>query len=306
MSQITAAILALSLLCAGLARAEDSADMAALRARSLYVAGDAAGALALAQPLAEAGVPRAQLLLGLIYDRGDGVPADPQKALEWIRKAADQGFPQALHNLAYAYEFGEYGLTIDMPKALSLYLQAAEKDFGPSLGNAATILRDGKGVPVDLELAVALYERGVALGDPHSTAEFAYMQAEGIGVTVDFAYARELYEIAAVQGVDWAMRDYADMLERGEGGPIDLDGARDFYQRAVGKGYAMAGLDLAEMAWANPDVFPDRVEALAYCLWAQAQPEAQDNAAYAGRCDAALTEMDPAEVADARVMAQGL
>ena len=38
------------------ARAEDSGDAAALKARSIYLAGDDARALALALPLAEAGV----------------------------------------------------------------------------------------------------------------------------------------------------------------------------------------------------------------------------------------------------------
>ena len=95
----------------------------------------------------------------------------------------------------------------------------------------------------------------------------------------------------------------ADMLERGEGGPTDLPRALEFYQRAVSKGYAMAGLDIAEMAWAHPDVFPDRVEALAYCLWAEAQPALPGMASYAGRCDAAMAELGPEERAEARVMA---
>jgi len=47
-------------------------------------------ALAELHPLAEAGDPRAQLWLGLMYYYGRGVPFNPQKAQKWIRKSADQ------------------------------------------------------------------------------------------------------------------------------------------------------------------------------------------------------------------------
>ena len=87
------------------------------------------------------------------------------------------------------------------------------------------------------------------------------MLAEGVGVSAGLPRARGLYEIASAQGVPWAERDLAAMLERGKGGAKDL-------QRAVGQGYAMAGFDIAEMAWSNPDLFPDPVKAPAYCRWA--------------------------------------
>lgn len=291
-------------LLAGAASAEDTGDTAALKARSIYLAGDNDRAMALALPLAEAGVPRAQTLIGLMYERGHGVAADPVKAMEWFEKAAAQGFPQALHNAAYNHEFGEGGLPVDKPKALDLYLQAAAQDFGPSLGNAGIMLRDGKGVPVDMTLAVALFERGVALSDPLANAEFAYMLAEGVGVGVDLPRARGLYEIAAAQGIDWAERDFADMLERGEGGGQDLLRAKEYYQRAVGQGNAMAGFDIAEMAWANPEAFPDQVEALAYCLWAEAQPPMGDGSDYDGECADAVGALPPVAVTEAQVMAQ--
>ena len=44
-------------------------------------------------------VPPAQFLLGLAYDYGDGVPQDHEKALYWIRKAADNGLQEAKDKL---------------------------------------------------------------------------------------------------------------------------------------------------------------------------------------------------------------
>jgi TPR repeat protein len=304
MRPIMSVVSVVFLLIGSVALADDSGDGAALKARSVYLTGDNSAALALALPLAEAGVPRAQVLVGLMYDRGQGVAADPVKAMEWFQKAAAQGFPQALHNVAYSYEFGEGGLAVDKPKALALYLQAAAVDFGPSLNNAAIMLREGRGVPEDMPLAVALFERGVALSDPQCNAEFAYMLAEGIGVEVDLPRARGLYEIAAAQGIDWAERDYAEMLERGEGGAKDLPRAMEYYKRAVAQGYAMAGHDIAEMAWANPETFPDPVEALAYCLWSEAELNISKGPNYDGGCAAAAAALPAVAVTEAQVMAE--
>ncbi len=63
--------------------------------RQAYDAGDYAGALAQWQPLATAGEPAAQYWLGRLYDGGQGVKADPAKALIWFTKAADQGMAEA-------------------------------------------------------------------------------------------------------------------------------------------------------------------------------------------------------------------
>ena len=43
--------------------------------------------------------PPAQYCLGLSYLIGDGVPQDHEKALYWIRKAADNGLQEAKDKL---------------------------------------------------------------------------------------------------------------------------------------------------------------------------------------------------------------
>ncbi|MDZ7858146.1 tetratricopeptide repeat protein [Sphaerotilus sp.] len=47
------------------------------------------------------GDARAQRSLGLMHERGDGVPRDPALAAEWYRKAIAQGLPGAQYNLAF-------------------------------------------------------------------------------------------------------------------------------------------------------------------------------------------------------------
>ncbi len=56
-----------------------------------YQRGDYATALREWRPLAEQGNTEAQYGLGVMYDKGRGVPRDHAEALQWYRKAAEQG-----------------------------------------------------------------------------------------------------------------------------------------------------------------------------------------------------------------------
>jgi TPR repeat protein len=48
---------------------------------------------------AQGGDARSQFVLGLRYDSGKGVPCDGDQAIQWFRKAADQGFDLAIKKL---------------------------------------------------------------------------------------------------------------------------------------------------------------------------------------------------------------
>ena len=69
--------------------ADDDADIqAGLHA---YEQGDYKAALDIWQAVASKGHVGAQFNLGLMYDQGAGVGQDYRKAVEWYRKAAEQG-----------------------------------------------------------------------------------------------------------------------------------------------------------------------------------------------------------------------
>jgi hypothetical protein len=65
--------------------------------------GDYAGALAIWQPLAEQGDVNMQLLLGSIYDLGQGVPQDDAEAVKWYERAAVQGSAKGQYQLGAVY-----------------------------------------------------------------------------------------------------------------------------------------------------------------------------------------------------------
>ena len=61
-----------------------------------------------------------------MYYHGEGVGKDRVRALEWFRKAAEQGDITSMFNLAYGYEHGD-GVTRDMNESRRWYGKAAEQ-----------------------------------------------------------------------------------------------------------------------------------------------------------------------------------
>ncbi|HHI94435.1 MAG TPA: sel1 repeat family protein [Gammaproteobacteria bacterium] len=80
-------------------------------------AGDYAAAVVAWQPLASEGDAAAQFNLALMYHRGLGVATDEQKAVQWYKKSAANGYVKAQEFLAAAYREGWFGLEKDPQKA---------------------------------------------------------------------------------------------------------------------------------------------------------------------------------------------
>lgn len=71
-----------------------------------YDAGEHARAYKMAYPLALAGNPKAQYMLGLMYRTGHGAPEDHARAFKWLLKAAANGSRGAQMRVGLMYEKG--------------------------------------------------------------------------------------------------------------------------------------------------------------------------------------------------------
>ena len=89
-----------------------------------YKNGDYATALREWRPVAEQGIAEAQLNLGGMYDKGQGVVQDYTEAVKWYRKSAEQGLAQAQLNLGLVYSKGD-GVPFDDEIAVEWYRKAA-------------------------------------------------------------------------------------------------------------------------------------------------------------------------------------
>ena len=105
----------------------------------------------------------AQLAIGRMYERGIGVPQGYAKAVEWYRRAAEQGLARAQYNLGRMYDYGR-GVTQDYAKAVKWYRRAAEQEFAGAQNDLGFMHEQGLGVPQDYAKAVEWYRRAAEPG----------------------------------------------------------------------------------------------------------------------------------------------
>jgi TPR repeat protein len=89
-------------------------------------AGNFAEAYCVLKPYAESGDAEAQYNIGWMYLNGYGLMMNDSKALEWWKRASDQGYTDASFSIAMLYSLGEGKVKKDMDKAIEYYLMAVE------------------------------------------------------------------------------------------------------------------------------------------------------------------------------------
>ncbi|GAA4649596.1 hypothetical protein GCM10023116_18700 [Kistimonas scapharcae] len=77
---------------------------------------------------ADKGDKIAQYNLARLYENGNGVIKDYQKAFYWYEKSASQGFALAQYNFAHMYDIGK-GIPQNFKKAAYWYEKAAKQNY---------------------------------------------------------------------------------------------------------------------------------------------------------------------------------
>jgi TPR repeat protein len=67
-----------------------------------------------------------------MYLQGWGITKDDSEAMNWLRKAADRGAPDAQFNLGGMYVMGR-GVAKNDAEAVAWFRKAAEQGFAPAL-----------------------------------------------------------------------------------------------------------------------------------------------------------------------------
>ena len=73
---------------------------------------------------------------------------DQVEAVKWYRKAAEQNFAKAQHNLGICYEQGE-GVAKDQVEAVKWFRKAAEQNYALAQNNLGVCFYNGDGVAAD-------------------------------------------------------------------------------------------------------------------------------------------------------------
>lgn len=71
--------------------------------------------------------------LAILYRKGECMEPDTVKSMEWLRKGANAGYPQSMHDLGLFYLEPNYNQEIDSIRALGWFRKAAEAGYGPSM-----------------------------------------------------------------------------------------------------------------------------------------------------------------------------
>ena len=132
--------------------------------------GDYAKAIGAWRPLAQAGDPDAQFNMGQAYKLGRGVPSDLSVAIDWYRKAAQQGHLRAEDNLGLLmFQQG------DRSGALPYLQRSSMRGEARAQYIVATALFNGDLIGKDWVRAYALMTRASASGLPQASDSLTQM-----------------------------------------------------------------------------------------------------------------------------------
>jgi Zn-dependent protease with chaperone function len=142
-----------------------------------YANGNYAEAIRLWTPIANDGFSEAQNNLGVIHEKGLGVPSDYGKAAAWYEKAAKQNRPQAQNNLGVLYEKG-LGVSQDVNLAAQWYRRSAEQGHAVAQNNLGVLYGTGRGTPVDLVEAYVWFGLAAARGSEHASKNLPFVESK--------------------------------------------------------------------------------------------------------------------------------
>lgn len=161
--------------------------------------------------MGESDVPLYMFRCGDFLLKTAWTPADRSEAFGWFLKAADAGFPQAMHQVGVMYRDGN-GTVKDTAKMEEYLLKASEAGFMPSITLLADIYSQGRLLPRNDPEAFRLYLLGAELGNGGCMYKVATMYQNGVGTEVDeekadmwfsrFSYSSSAWNL--VWASDWA------------------------------------------------------------------------------------------------------
>jgi TPR repeat protein len=150
-----------------------SAQAGMTEGASAYNARNYALALKEITPLAKAGNPDAEQLLGLMYYMGRGLQRDYKEAFAWSQKAALQGKADAEYLIGAMYYQGN-AVPLDQKQAVYWFRKAAEQGQAEAQYALGLLYRyHVAGVPQDVVIAYMLWNLAAATGHTNAISQRA-------------------------------------------------------------------------------------------------------------------------------------
>jgi Protein kinase domain/Sel1 repeat len=144
---------------------------------------------------------RAQLELGMMYFRAQGVARDSKAGFAWAKQAADQGLGSAENIVGVCFERGD-GTPQSISNALVWYRKSAEHGNSFGQNNLARMLLQGRGVPKDPKQALELLRRAAAQRNAYAASYLGHIYEKGEFVTADKQAAAKWFRLALEHGLE--------------------------------------------------------------------------------------------------------
>lgn len=187
---------------------------------------------------ANQGFVEAQISLGFMLYEGSDVPRNVAEAVTWFQKAADAGSSKGALNLGLIFDSGGLGIPQDWKQAASWFRKAADNGNAQAQRCLSNLYREGRGLSQNPLEAAKWCLRAAESGDAYAQFNMGVHFETGLGVAKDWTKALKWYRSAAAQGNQDALKTLAGLkMEE----PINNE-ERDPTNRAL----LQKGLDLQE------------------------------------------------------------
>ena len=190
---------------------------------------------------AENGIPEADLEIGNLFYAGDVIEKNRDKARQHYLHAAEEGNAMAMYNIGKMYQ--EDAGTL----AVQWYEKAAENGLPKAMNQLAQMYYIGTIVPQDLQKTVEYYEMSAQHDDTKAMYNLASLYQSGVGVEKDIRTAMLWLIKAARQGDADSMYQLGTLFENGTVIQQDIEKALYWYQTASEKGHQKAPQKLIEL-----------------------------------------------------------
>lgn len=201
--------------------------------RTAYAAQDWRTAYREFLPLAKAGDPEAQYIIGMLYTQGHGVWRNNTQAAQWLQLSASQGRAEAQEALGRLYHDGT-GVPKDPAQAQQLFEAAAKQGLAAAQYDLGVLYAAGDGMSQDMQQAARWFESAAQQNFAAAQFNLGLLYQSGQGVKRDEREARRLYQAAAEQGYAAAQSNLGALYEDGSGGvPKNLVVAYALYDLAA-------------------------------------------------------------------------
>lgn len=210
-------------------------------------AGDLTTALQELLPCANAGDREAQLLVGKMLLEGQGIAENKAEGVRWIRKAAEQGLPEAQFAMGEQYYLGDhYDSTKDAGKdnsiAMEWFRKAADQDHTGAQYILGTMYCNGYGKK-DTAEGVKWIRKAAELGLADAQYALGRLYAGAGNDSEAVKWCRK----AADQGMPDAQSQMGLAYYHGHGIPVDYPQAIAWFQKAAENNDTRAFANLSRM-----------------------------------------------------------